>query len=155
MTGLAGLLNRLSKREFRWPGAHHRNSRKLGWTETQRKGIARRCLELPWQCAKGRDFIGFQLKVRSSCLGAQSEILPLLGSWRFPQGSLRALVVELQPAFLKEASTCNGKTYNLGSTTSFGKLFPWLMHLLRNCYSSLKEFESSAGSLPALLSAAA
>lgn len=64
-------------------------------------------------------------------------------------------MVELQPAFLKEASTHNGKTYNLGSTTSFGKLFPWLMHLPRNCYSSLKEFESSAGNLPALLSAAA
>lgn len=29
------------------------------------------------------------------------------------------------------------------------------MHLPRNCYSSLKEFESSAGNLPALLSAAA
>lgn len=65
------------------------------------------------------------------------------------------LVVKLQPEFSKKASTCNGKTYNLGSTTSFGKLFPWLMHLPRNCFSSLKEIEVSAGSLPALLSAAA
>jgi len=155
VTRSRGLLNKSSLKEFSWPGADRGNSGKLGLSETWKRSIAKKSLELPLQGAEDRDFVGSSLEGQQRLLGRAVRAPAFAGLAAFPGSSLRAPAVELQPAFLKEAATRSGKAYGLGSATSFGKLFPWLMRLPRSCYSSLEEFESAAGSLPALLSAAA